>query len=78
MMTPLSLADFADRIASDMDMPVEALLNATFEELGFDSLHLFELDLIVEEIGVLLPEEAFIGLRNLSDVYAAYVAALDL
>lgn len=76
-MTPLSLTDFADRIATELDLPVDALLNATFEELGFDSLHLFELDLIVEEIGVLLPEESFIGLRRLSDVYEAYIAAID-
>lgn len=43
-----------------------------FLQLGLDSLQMFEIDLMVEELGVTIPEEILATCESLDDVYRAY------
>lgn len=69
----LSRNEFVRAVASSMSLPEGELSSLTFEELGLDSIQLYELDLVVESFGVLLPENVLISMERIDDVYQAYV-----
>jgi acyl carrier protein len=68
--------EFHSVVAAELGLPEDDLRALTFEQLGLDSLQLFEIDLVVEELGVLLDEETFMTARRVADIYAAYAEAL--
>lgn len=73
-MSLLSREQFIAYIASELEVDEEALGALSFQDAGLDSIQVFEIDLIVEELGVLLPEQAIVGAVGLADIYTAYVA----
>lgn len=71
---PLSREAFAGRVATELQIAdVQALLNESFETLGLDSIHMLELDLLVEELGVHLTDDCLVRASCLGDIYDEYV-----
>ncbi len=68
----LSEDDFVDRVAAELGISRRELTAGTFEALGFDSLQMYELDLIVEELGALVSDEDIVSARSIHDLYEAY------
>jgi acyl carrier protein len=73
----LSASEFNAHVAEALGMSVDELADSSFDEIGFDSLLIFELDLVLEELGAFLPEEAFAEVEDMAGAYRAYLAALD-
>ena len=71
----LTFDDFADALFAELALPPCGACADTrlVDDLGFDSVLLFELLLVVEEwIGVLLPEALLGQLVTVGDVYEVY------
>lgn len=66
---------FADALGAELELPVSNVCADTrlADDLGFDSVLLFELLLVIEEwTGVLLPEALLGQLLTVGDVYELY------
>lgn len=74
----LSRDAFVDAVANAMSLPRDELSSSTFEEIGLDSIQLYELDLFVESLGVLLPEGVLSSMVRIDDAYEAYAVELNL
>lgn len=74
----LSRKDFIDVVAANMEVDAAELAAMTFADLGLDSIRLYELDLLVESLGVLLPEQALVSMQGIDDVYSAYAREASL
>jgi hypothetical protein len=72
----LDFEAFVQALAREMDLSEHDLRTMTFAELGFDSLRMLEVDLIVEELGALLPEDAFFEMEAVQDTFRAYQAVV--
>jgi acyl carrier protein len=78
MRNVLSRDEFIDAVASALSLPKVELSSMTFEEMGLDSIQLYELDLFVESLGVLLPEDALASMERIDETYEAYAVELAL
>jgi acyl carrier protein len=67
--------EFARTLASEFGLVEYALTEATMlaDDLGFDSIQIFELVCIIEEFGGLVSDAALQNMRTLGDAYIAYV-----
>jgi acyl carrier protein len=76
-MKPISFDDFSLFLARELDAPeLRASPKADLvEEIGFDSLAIYELVLVVEELGVVLPEPDFDAITSVEHAYEIYVDA---
>jgi len=66
---------FADALFAELELPAAGACADTrlVDDLGFDSVLLFELLLVIEDwIGVLLPEALLGQLITVGDVYEVY------
>lgn len=66
-----SLEDFAEYIARELDLQPDELANWVDEELELDSLQRFELELVVEDLGVRIPEGSLVTCQTLREVHMA-------
>jgi acyl carrier protein len=73
----LAFEDFAERLLNELELaPMQLCEDARLvDDLGFDSVLVFELLLVVEDwIGVMLPEALIGQLMTMGDVYAVFRA----
>ena len=71
----LSFDDFGERLLVELELAPVSLREETrlVDDLGFDSVLVFELLLVVEDwIGVMLPEALIGQLVTVGDVYAVF------
>lgn len=68
----LSFDEFCLRVAERFGATTSELQSQSFEALGWDSLQLTELDLLVEQLGVRVSEADLASAQGLADIYAAY------
>ena len=74
----LSRDDFVDAVAAAMSLSRDELSSMSFEEMGLDSIQLYELDLFVESLGVLLPEGVLTSMERIDHAYEAYAVEVSL
>ena len=72
----MTFEEFATYIADGLFMSHELLVEERFDVLGIDSLQLLEIDLLIEELGVLLSEANLADARSLRDLYENYLTAV--
>jgi hypothetical protein len=71
--TPLQLHDFVDHVARELSFEVGELTATPLADIpGFDSLRMFELDLVLDEMGAVLSDEQLEGIVTIYDAYRAY------
>jgi acyl carrier protein len=71
----LEFEAFAAALFAELELPVTALDDhiRLIDDLGFDSVLLFELLLVIEDwVGVLLPEALLPQIQTVGDVYEVY------
>jgi acyl carrier protein len=72
----LSRADLVALVAQELDIDSQLLERESFAVLGVDSLQILEIDLLLEELGVLIEEDEFELLRSVDDVFTVYEKGL--
>lgn len=77
-MRVLGRSQFIAWIATELALDHNDLAEHTFTELGIDSIQLFEIDLMVEDLGVTLGEEDFARCCRLDEIYDVYVRVATL
>ena len=69
----LPLMPFLEHVADELGFQVEELTSSPLAEIpGFDSLRMFELDLVLDEMGAVMTDEQLEGLVTIYDAYRAY------
>jgi acyl carrier protein len=71
----LDFESFAVYVADGLRIDSAALTKDAhlIEDLGLDSFNMVNLILLVEELGVHLPDDVVVGFDTFGDVYSAYV-----
>jgi acyl carrier protein len=70
---PASFDDFLRRVARELALETEELTASSLADVpGFDSLRMFELDLVLDEMGAVLRDEQLEQLVTIYDAYDAY------
>ena len=76
---PVSFDDFVRRVARELALETEELTATSLADVpGFDSLRMFELDLVLDEMGAVLRDEQLEGLVTIYDAYDAYCECLTV
>jgi acyl carrier protein len=73
----LPLMPFLEHVADELGFQVEELTSSSLTDIaGFDSLRMFELDLVLDEMGAVLTDDQLEGLVTIYDAYRAYQRCL--
>jgi acyl carrier protein len=74
----LDLDAFVAYLSDELEIPIESLRAATrfVKDLGFDSVRVLELSIVIEELGVELDDEDLEGLDTVARAYEVYKRAV--
>jgi acyl carrier protein len=74
----LSFPEFADSLREALDLPKDTIRNQTdqLSELGLDSLHMFEIVILLDELDTHLVENYLPHMITVGDIYSYYETRL--
>jgi acyl carrier protein len=77
--TPLDREEFLAYLGSELEIPQDSLQDSTalINDLGFDSIQVLDLIVVIEELGLEIPEEWFPAIGTLGEAYNVYTTLLE-